>query len=82
MECLTVLWLFLSFIAVPSASGEVFYVHPNDNSLCPRNMSCYSLHEYASGIADSSVYKFLNGTHELNTSINVLSKSNVTFQGV
>ena len=82
MECLTVLWLFLSFIAVPSASGEVFYVHPNDNSLCPGNMSCYSLHEYASGIADNSVYKFLNGTHELNTSVIVLSKINVTFQGV
>ena len=82
MECLTVLWLFLSFIAVPSASGEVFYVHPNDDSLCPGNMSCYSLHEYASGIADNSVYKFLNGTHELNTSVIVLSKINVTFQGV
>ena len=82
MECLTVLWLFLSFIAVPSASGEVFYVHPNDDSLCPGNMSCYSLHKYASGIADNSVYKFLNGTHELNTSVIVLSKINVTFQGV
>ena len=82
MECLTVLWLFLSFIAVPSASGEVFYVHPNDDSLCPGNMSCYSLHEYASGIGDNSVYKFLNGTHELNTSVIVLSKINVTFQGV
>ena len=83
MEYLTVVWLFLSFIAVPSASGEVFYVHPNDDSsLCPGNMSCYSLHEYASGIADNSVYKFLNGTHELNTSIIVLSKINVTFQGV
>ena len=79
------LWLFLSSIAVPFASGEVFYVHPNDDSsLCPANESCYSLYEYKSriGFMDNSVYYFLSGTHQLNGSFLVVNgKNNVTFQG-
>ena len=79
------LWLFLSSIAVPFASGEVFYVHPNDDSsLCPANESCYSLYEYESriGFMNNSVYYFLSGTHQLNESVLVVNgKNNVTFQG-
>ena len=79
------LWLFLSSIVVPFASGEVFYVHPNDDSsLCPANESCYSLYEYESriGFMDNSVYYFLSGTHQLNGSVLVIGKNNVTFQGL
>ena len=79
------LWLFLSSIAVPFASGEVFYVHPNDDSsLCPANESCYSLYEYESriGFMNNSVYYFLSGTHQLNGSFFVVGKNNVTFQGL
>ena len=84
MECFFVLWLFLSSIAVPFASGEVFYVHPNNSSLCPANESCYSLYEYESriGFMNNSVYYFLSGTHQLNGSVlGVNGKNNVTFQG-
>ena len=78
------LWLFLSSIAVPFASGEVFYVHPNNSSLCPANESCYSLYEYESriGFMNNSVYYFLSGTHQLNGSVLVKGKKNVTFQGL
>ena len=78
------LWLFLSSIAVPFASGEFFYVHPNNSSLCPANESCYSLYEYESriGFMDNSVYYFLSGTHQLNGNVFVIGKNNVTFQGL
>ena len=82
-----VLWLFLSFTGVLLVSGEEFYVHPNnDSSLCPDgNVSCHSLYEYIADparLTNDSVYYFLSGTHQLNISVYVSSKRNVTFQGL
>ena len=87
MESCIVLWLFISFTGVILVSGEGFYVHPNnDSSLCPDgNVSCHSLYEYIAdpaGWTNDSVYYFLSGTHQLNVSVYVSSKRNVTFQGL
>uniref|UniRef100_A0A1X7STL5 Uncharacterized protein n=1 Tax=Amphimedon queenslandica TaxID=400682 RepID=A0A1X7STL5_AMPQE len=84
--CLFLCWLFLSSIALSLGNGEVFYVHPNDPSLCPNGTTnCHGINEYADGIANDSmidsIYYFLPGVHNLNRSINIEWGSNLTFQG-
>ena len=82
--CLFLQWLFLASITL-LGSGEEFYVHPNDPSQCPNGTYCHNINEYADGVPkdfmNDSIYYFLPGVHNLNISINIEWRSNLTFQG-
>uniref|UniRef100_A0A1X7UHV8 TRP C-terminal domain-containing protein n=1 Tax=Amphimedon queenslandica TaxID=400682 RepID=A0A1X7UHV8_AMPQE len=81
--CLFLQWLFLSSIAFFLGNGEVFYVHPNNNSSqCPNDTTCWDINKYANNdFINNSIYYFLPGIHNLTRNINIEWGSNLTFQG-
>ena len=68
--------------------GNVIYVTPGDESLCPDDPAaeCYTLEWYAhsneSLIRDNIEMRFLQGVHSLSTSIAIEHGRNITISGV
>uniref|UniRef100_A0A1X7UT00 Uncharacterized protein n=1 Tax=Amphimedon queenslandica TaxID=400682 RepID=A0A1X7UT00_AMPQE len=82
--------LFLLFVATqcPLLFGQDVYFHPNGNSsLCPNDSPCLTLDEYMCSTEPTpfsvgSVFYYLPGTHSLNSSIDVVRRLNISFQGI
>ena len=68
---------------IQSLKGNIVYFSSvNNSNECQNYSHCYSLEEYQDNFSSNTEYKFLSGVHELYTTIEIMNKSNLHFNGI